>query len=98
MHCGSWISRAGAPRWTASIALLLCASVSGAAEPDSKVVSPPAAPLAARSEASGHVLAVQSTDLILDLSEAEGVTPGTRVELWRPIRLKHPVTGRFLVD
>jgi hypothetical protein len=44
------------------------------------------------------VLAVQSGDLILDLSEATGVGVGRRIELWRPIRLRHPVTGRTIED
>jgi hypothetical protein len=46
----------------------------------------------------GHVLAVQTGDLILDLSESNGLAVGRRVELWRPIRLRHPVTGRTIED
>jgi hypothetical protein len=44
------------------------------------------------------VLAVQASDVILDLSEAQAITPGRSVELWRPIRLRHPVTGRSIED
>ncbi|MEY4546687.1 MAG: hypothetical protein RL685_2882 [Pseudomonadota bacterium] len=46
----------------------------------------------------GHVLAVQTSGLILDLSESNGLVVGRRVELWRPIRLRHPVTGRTIED
>ncbi|MEO8183708.1 MAG: hypothetical protein ABI895_33165 [Deltaproteobacteria bacterium] len=59
----------------------------------------PAEPARAAPEAAhGHVLAVQASDLILDLSEAQAISPGRNVELWRPIRLRHPVTGRSIED
>lgn len=44
------------------------------------------------------MLAVQASDLILDLAAASGLGVGWRIELWRPIRLRHPVTGRTIED
>jgi hypothetical protein len=41
---------------------------------------------------------VQGDDLILDLSEAQGLAAAAAVELWRPLRLKHPVTGKVVED
>jgi hypothetical protein len=46
----------------------------------------------------GRVLAVQGNDVILDLSEAQGLAPAGAVELWRPLKLKHPVTGKVVED
>jgi hypothetical protein len=61
-----------------------------------------AAPNPASSEPNaaveGVVLAVQGNDLILDLSEAQGVAARSSVELWRPLTLKHPVTGKLIKD
>ena len=44
------------------------------------------------------VLAIQGDELVLDLGTASGATDGTSVELWRPVKLKHPVTGKMLTD
>ncbi len=44
------------------------------------------------------VLALDAGDLVVDLGAARGVKEGMRVELWRPLRVKHPVTGQVLVD
>jgi hypothetical protein len=46
----------------------------------------------------GRVIAVQGNDVILDLSEAQGLAPAAAVELWRPLELKHPVTGKIVKD
>src|SRR4051812_29893183 len=53
----------------------------------------PAATAAAASEILGTVLALQGEELVLDLGAASGATDGATVEIWRPIKLKHPVTG-----
>ena len=60
--------------------------------------APAGAPAAAAQPQLGHVLAVQANGVILDLSEVQGLSQGTSVELWRPIKLKHPVTGRTVED
>jgi hypothetical protein len=44
------------------------------------------------------VIALDAGDLVIDLGASRGVKDGMRVELWRPLRLKHPVTGQVLVD
>jgi hypothetical protein len=46
----------------------------------------------------GTVVAIDSGDLVLDIGSAAGVRPGQVVELWRPMRIRHPVTGKALVD
>jgi hypothetical protein len=47
---------------------------------------------------SGHVVALYDGDVIIDLSRAKGATEGAVVELWRPLKLRHPVTGETLTD
>ncbi len=44
------------------------------------------------------VLALDAGELVLDIGAARGVKEGQRVELWRPLKLKHPVTGQVLAD
>ena len=44
------------------------------------------------------VLAIDSGDLVVDLGTNKGVKEGQIVELWRPLRVRHPVTGQTLVD
>ncbi|WP_437963482.1 hypothetical protein WMF04_27570 [Sorangium sp. So ce260] len=49
-------------------------------------------------EAAGVVLEIQGEDLLLDLGQTTGISEGARVQLWRPVRLKHPVTGKVVTD
>lgn len=60
----------------------------------------PAKPLsgAAAGELTGAVIGLDGEDLILDVGAADGLADGAVVELWRPIKIKHPVTGKVLVD
>ena len=53
---------------------------------------------AAAGELTGAVIGLDGEDLILDLGAADGLADGAIVELWRPIKIKHPVTGKVLVD
>ncbi len=46
----------------------------------------------------GHVVALYDGDIVVDLARANGATEGAVVELWRPLKLKHPVTGEPLTD
>lgn len=46
----------------------------------------------------GTVIALDSGDLVLDIGAAKGLHDGDLVELWRPLRVRHPVTGQMLVD
>jgi hypothetical protein len=45
-----------------------------------------------------HVLAVDGEMVVLDVSEATGAKVGNVVELWRPLRLRHPVSGELIED
>jgi hypothetical protein len=46
----------------------------------------------------GRVLGIDAADIIIDLAQKKGVRDGQLVELWRPITLKHPVTGEAVSD
>jgi hypothetical protein len=48
--------------------------------------------------AEGAVVAVERDDVIVDLGQSRGAADGDVVEIWRPLRLKHPVTGKVLFD
>lgn len=52
----------------------------------------------AQGDIEGTVLAIQGDELVLDLGGARGAVDGAQVEIWRPLKLKHPVTGKVLVD
>jgi hypothetical protein len=49
-------------------------------------------------ELTGAVIGLDGDDLILDLGAADGLAEGAVVEIWRPIKIKHPVTGKVLTD
>jgi len=44
------------------------------------------------------IVAIESGDLVVDVGSAGGAREGGLVELWRPMRVRHPVTGQILVD
>lgn len=46
----------------------------------------------------GHVVALYDGDVVIDLAKNGGATQGAVVELWRPLKLKHPITGEPLTD
>ena len=47
----------------------------------------------------GHLLEIDEGALIvLDLAGASGASDGDVLELWRPLRLRHPVTKKPVVD
>lgn len=46
----------------------------------------------------GTVLMLDGGDVVVDVGKARGVVDGDVVELWRPVKVKHPVTGKLLVD
>jgi hypothetical protein len=66
------------------------------------VAQPRPRPAASRAtgavEVEGAVLAIQGEDLVLDLGSSRGAADGMSVEIWRPLKLKHPVTGKVLTD
>lgn len=53
---------------------------------------------AASTDLTGAVIGLDGDDLILDLGAADGLAEGVVVEIWRPIKIKHPVTGKLLSD
>ena len=46
----------------------------------------------------GWVVAIQDGDIVVDVAKARGARDGDVVELWRPIELRHPVTGKKVKD
>lgn len=43
-------------------------------------------------------IAVEDRELVVDLGSGRGGSEGMLVELWRPLKLKHPVTGKVITD
>lgn len=80
-----------------SFAVVLSASLAPKLAAAQQVAAsrPAGAPLA---PPEGTVLAIDSGDLVIDLGTNKGVREGQLVELWRPLRVRHPVTGQTLVD
>jgi hypothetical protein len=83
------------PRWrlrastaTCALTLALCA----VATPARAQIEP------ASDEIAGTVLSIDDDEMVLDLGAGQGLSNGTSVEIWRPLRLKHPVTGRTFSD
>ncbi len=46
----------------------------------------------------GVVVALESEDIVVDLAGKRGAAGGDVVEIWRPLKLKHPVTGKVVTD
>ena len=60
-----------------------------------------AAPSLARAQSAateGVVVQVEKDDLVVDLGLSRGSSVGDEVEIWRPLKLHHPVTGRVITD
>ncbi len=53
---------------------------------------------AAPAEVTGTVLEIDKDDLVLDVGSDAGMTENTTLDLWRPLKLKHPVTGKVFSD
>ena len=49
-------------------------------------------------DTEGYVVRVDGDDVIVDVAGKVGAAEGDVLELWRPLRLKHPVTGRVVTD
>ncbi len=56
------------------------------------------APRATAQEISGVVLALDGSEVIVDLGKKQGVSDNDILDLWRPIKIKHPVTGKLVTD
>jgi hypothetical protein len=44
------------------------------------------------------VVALDGEDLVIDLGAGQGASEGALVEIWRPVKLRHPVSGKILED
>jgi hypothetical protein len=51
-----------------------------------------------REAVEGRVLELSEGDIVIDLAHQRGATDGAIVELWRPLAVKHPVTGLVIND
>ncbi len=102
-------ARIGSRRsWLAALApavLSVALATPAAAQP--RPASPPAAPPKRAAQPApappsgdvlGTVLDIQGTDLIVDLGTDQGAVEGEVIEIWRPLKLKHPVSGKTLTD
>lgn len=52
----------------------------------------------ASSEVTGFVIDIQGDELFLDIGSNQGLSSGDKVEIWRPLKLTHPVTGKLFND
>jgi hypothetical protein len=53
---------------------------------------------AASETVEGRVVAFELGDVVVDIAGDRGATSGAILELWRPLTLKHPVTGQMVSD
>ncbi len=53
---------------------------------------------AASETVEGRVVAFELGDVVVDIAGDRGATTGAVLELWRPLTLKHPVTGQMVSD
>ncbi len=83
-------------RWT--VACALAAAVCAGAAPVIAQPSPVTSAAKGPVEVQGTVLEIDKDDLVVDLGAATGVAENQIVDLWRPLKLKHPVTGKVIVD
>lgn len=51
-----------------------------------------------RETVEGHVVELSEGDIVVDLAHQRGASDGAIVELWRPLAVKHPVTGQVIND
>jgi hypothetical protein len=57
-----------------------------------------APPTASAQAAEGVVLSVDAQNVVVDIGTTRGADNGDFVEVWRPIKMKHPVTGAVILD
>lgn len=66
--------------------------------PGSARAAPPPAPAASPAPLERHVIGIEDSDVIVDLTAKDGVGVGDELQLWRPVRLVHPVTHKVVMD
>jgi hypothetical protein len=62
------------------------------------LVAPEAYAAPERVSIEGYVVELQASDIIVDVAASDGAADGDVIELWRPVKLRHPVTGRKVTD
>lgn len=62
------------------------------------LMAPLAPANAAPTDTEGYVVALEEDGVLIDLGSERGAASGDVVELWRPLKLRHPVTGATLSD
>lgn len=75
---------------------LLCVSALLVLNPGPATAQP--ADTASSGAVTATVVSLDAGDIVIDLGASQGVQPGDEVELWRPLRLRHPVTKEWLED
>ncbi len=99
------------PRWgrsfnqVRSVGLPLAVAFALSATPALAQPKPERRPSAASSspkpkptEVQGAVVQIDNEDLVIDLGASSGATSNQLADLFRPLRIKHPVTGKILTD
>ena len=92
MHDVRSHERSGSNRFAAAIVFAIAATLPVPAR------AQPRAATEATGYVAGTVLAIQGEELVLDLAAGRGARDGLTIEIWRPVKLKHPVTGKVLTD
>ncbi len=78
--------------WTLALAIASLAAAGGETSPAA------AQPADGATTIEGHVLEVRGEDVTVDLAAKRGASDGDRLELWRPVKLRHPVTQKLIED
>jgi hypothetical protein len=89
-----------------SLAVLFIASNAAAQRPktDAPATAPkPAAdttsqPSVASKTIEARIVGIEEENLVIDVGSRAGVTVGQLVELWRPLKLRNPATGKTVED
>lgn len=87
--------RLAAPVVVALLAMSLVPARVVAAPPELRA-PPVALPPPPLDVPSGTIVAIDAGELVVDFGARKGAHDGDVVELWRPLRLRHPVSGKVL--
>ena len=93
----------GVVRWWATTSTVLAAlgTATASAQPHPAADEAPSGAsrsASAETPVSGWVVALDGSDVVVDIGTEHGASPDDTLELWRPVKLKHPVTGRLVTD
>ncbi|MFO0586319.1 MAG: hypothetical protein U0441_02205 [Polyangiaceae bacterium] len=96
--------RSGAPRaglrraCTCVLAASIALASSSASAQSKGATAASAKATATASEVTGTVLVIDKDDLVFDVGTDAGADGTMTLDLWRPLSLKHPVTGKVITD